>query len=35
MEEEILNETIEKCQNDSTSIDELFEVLSLAALIIA
>jgi hypothetical protein len=35
MEEQLLNEAIEKCMDDSTSIDELFEVLNLAQLILA
>jgi hypothetical protein len=35
MEEQLLNEAIEKCLEDSTPIDDLFEVLSLAATLIA
>jgi|GEM_PF-1193081 len=35
MEEELLNEAIEKCMDESASMDELVEILYLAQLIIA
>ena len=35
MEEQILDEAMEKCMEESSSIDELLEVLYLAQLIIA
>ncbi len=35
MEEQLLNEAIEKCMEDSASMDDLFGVIALAALIIA
>lgn len=35
MEEQLLNEAIEKCMADSTSIDDLIEILYHAHLVIA
>lgn len=35
MEEQILDEAMEKCMQESSSMDELLEVLYLAQLIIA
>lgn len=35
MEEELLNEAMEKCMEGSASMDELFEALYLAQLIVA
>lgn len=35
MEEELLNEAIEKCMEESASMEDLFEVLNLAQLAIA
>lgn len=35
MEEQLLDEAIEQCINGSPSMDDLFEILSLAALIVA
>ncbi len=35
MEEQILNEAIEKCQEGATPVDDLLDVLNLAQLIIA
>ena len=35
MEEQILNEAIDKCMEDSFSVDDLFEVLNMAQFILA
>lgn len=35
MEEELLNEAIERCMEESVSIEDLFEVLNLAQSVIA
>jgi hypothetical protein len=34
MEEQILSEAIEKCLDEATPIDDFFDVLSLAAIVV-